>query len=68
MSNWISVKYRLPKSGDQVLVCAKSVNGRYLAFMDYLEGGAFDFMGLMVWPHEVTHWMPSPELPEEEDE
>ena len=63
MDEWISVKDRLPESGETTLVYNGDIdvhgfwNGRWL---DYDENG---------YPFEVlyiTHWMPLPEPPKEE--
>lgn len=68
MSNWISVKERLPEAEQKVLVCGKR-NG--------MQVGAF--RGLMClsdpmgwwWKKEtrldVTYWMPLPEPPGEDE-
>lgn len=63
MSEWISVKDKLPEPYDRVLVYAPS---RY----DY---GDFDICVMHGWQcnpdthHGVTHWMPLPGAPKEID-
>lgn len=78
MSEWISVKDRLPeKIANKVIVCCK--NG-YVGFGHYEK-----FNGFQTWynlesqkpftdwdlknceTYEVTHWMPLPQPPEEEN-
>lgn len=63
MNEWISVKDRLPKEGVKVLACYK---GAYLEICKCSEG---------VWVNRfgsdytgVTHWMPLPEPPKENEE
>ena len=62
-SKWISVKDRLPKPGERVLVCVGAV---FEAFIDdhgkwqrYYSAPLNDVLG------EPTHWMPLPEPPRE---
>jgi len=59
---WISVKERLPRSGDTVLV--------YYRRGDYRRMDIVRYVGSWVtvdWYTKVTHWMPLPEPPEKED-
>lgn len=78
MSEWISVKDKLPKPGRDVLVLIQGVRGRKRGLIDigWLElthrsgpGGSQD---VAVWdvergrgdgPEKVTHWMSFPKLP-----
>lgn len=61
MSEWISVKERLPNENTRVLVYAKQ--GCYMNLrVDYICNGGMWFYSMM-----VTHWMPLPELPKETD-
>lgn len=64
MSEWISVKERLPERFKPVLICREK-NGK-----PYVEQGYKD---VCEWwkvygtrTKQVTHWMPLPEPPEEE--
>lgn len=69
---WIPVSERLPEPEKMVLL---TVSGKFknISFVDAYELGEFDTDEgwiLEMWPEwkdpEVTHWMPLPELPEEE--
>lgn len=69
---WIPVSERLPEPGKMVLL---TVSGKFknISFVDAYELGEFDTDEgwiLEMWPEwkdlKVTHWMPLPELPEEE--
>ncbi len=70
MSEWISVKDRLPETGGMVLVIASgkpmsnlTLNGAYELAEYAPEGWIFE-----TWPEwenaDVTHWMPLPPPPE----
>ena len=63
MSEWISVKDRLPDEGEAVLVfssywCSNS-------FVATLIRGEWKASSILSRPDLVTHWMPLPEPPEE---
>ena len=69
---WIPVSERLPEPEKMVLL---TVSGKFknISFVDVYELGEFDTDEgwiLEMWPEwkdpKVTHWMPLPELPEEE--
>ena len=75
MSEWISVKDKLPDTGISVIVRQyedKINNGTYVAWIEKL--GIKD---KPIWqyswccgcyvPREVTHWMPLPEPPKENE-
>ena len=73
MSEWISVKDRLPEDFGEVLVIVSgnpceniTLDGAYeIAEYDPVEGWILE-----MWPEwesaVVTHWMPFPDPPEEE--
>ena len=64
MSEWISAKERLPDDREYVLVAERR---GYVSEAFYCHGG----FTLMYDEEEVaivTHWMPMPELPGEEDD
>lgn len=61
-SNWISVKDRLPETEDHVLCCTESKTGRQNVLVGYYMGGLWR-CGMN---SNVTHWMPLPEPPKEE--
>lgn len=67
MSEWISVKDRLPENGKEVLFSDGSsiMVGWYNADEEYWELTDAD---MIAYAQDVTHWMPLPRLPEEEDE
>lgn len=67
MSEWISVKERLPEKGQNVLVFATSKYiGTEKISIDRLEEGERDSIWFFThgW-FDVTHWMPLPEPPKE---
>lgn len=64
MSEWISVKDRLPEDDGWFLV---SIFGWVtLAFYDEHDSIFNDFKTCMANNSQVTHWMPLPEPPEED--
>lgn len=74
MSNWISVKDKLPTRSDDVLVAftntSPSYSGRYVEVAAYYNeywhwGGDYDRVNEDVI--EITHWQPLPTLPEDEE-
>lgn len=60
--NWIGVNDRLPECEAEVLICTRSKNGSRNIDKGYLIDGRWAHRGTA----EVTHWMPLPELPEDE--
>ena len=71
VQGWISVKDRLPKTDDWVLVCRKTIKTGYTTMV--VDGCTFTVGGDRVWLAEyatykqvVTHWMPLPQLPKGE--
>lgn len=64
MSEWISVKDKLPKDGETVLVYRPTMKVKIMT--SYYWGrfcdGLLDFHGNEV----ITHWMPLPELQKED--
>lgn len=62
--NWISVRDRLPEDQVEVLVATRSKNGVPNIDKGYLAIDHFIHRGRA----EVTHWMPLPEPPKEENE
>lgn len=65
MSKWISVKERLPKEGEKVLVYSRLIPGMpYITTDTCTKAGNFAYCGAR---GTVTHWMPLPEPPEEVD-
>ena len=75
-TRWVPVSERLPNMcGFKCLVCAKNKFEQthvFTAFTGYMEHGKLEFHSceppyddLSAW--EITHWMPLPEAPKEED-
>ena len=65
-SNWISVKDRLPEMCTDVIVCNE--NGRvYSAWYNYGDNSWLYAFTAEIITHKVTHWMPLPEPPKEDD-
>lgn len=80
MSEWISVKERLPEINERVLVLEKNTENENMVYTcdttievcyraDMCVGGWIDDAGFALgerfYDVEVTHWMPLPEIPEE---
>ena len=66
---WIPVTQRLPEDGSDVLAYLKCADNSRIAAANYYKGTWQDcIMGRLYLTEEgfVTHWMPLPELPEEE--
>lgn len=74
MSEWISVKDRLPERAgldddmtEYVIVCEKSSTGGYVSVCGYEKDGWSDWDNFgTIDPKRITHWMPLPEPPEAE--
>ena len=64
MSGWISVKDRLPEPWVSVLVYMPEEYPCQTVHQGYLSP-----VGWVYWksPAEITHWMPMPEGPEEDE-
>ena len=60
---WIDVREQVPAEGEMVLVCCKSKAGYRSINRAYQMQGFWHGSGSMAG---VTHWMPLPDLPEEE--
>lgn len=67
MSNWISVKEKLPKDGDWVLAYYGGYRGNIITLLQWKHGAWFDFMGIEEPFKAITHWMPLPEMLEEDE-
>ena len=69
MSEWISVKDKLPLNSKNILIYSKDWGvgyGWYTAgqgwYYCYHDGDGFIYTS----GNDITHWMPLPELPKEE--
>ena len=60
-AKWISVKDRLPEDDDDVLI---RIYGKIIG-VGYRINGKWKSLSMVKTP-VVTHWMPLPEMPEEE--
>lgn len=70
VGGWISVKDELPKVGDLVLFTGLSSFGtRFITQRGWFDGTFWERDdGETVYPNTpVTHWMPLPDLPKEDD-
>ena len=73
MSEWVSVKERLPATIDgsldysELFLVTANNNGRIYTYLAYF-GSCSGFSGLFGgdWNNLVTHWMPPPEPPKGE--
>ena len=69
MDKWISVKDKLPESGEPVFVFYLALGFRFQGVAEYrtgkwyIEGLSSDKMGVL--DVIVTHWRPQFEIPEE---
>ena len=61
-NEWINVKDRLPKDDEIVLACDANWEKYYIATGDSGDWRDQEIMGIY-----VTHWMPLPLLPEENE-
>ena len=67
-TNWISVKDRLPDNEQDVLAYLNDGEETRIAPCNYTNGVWFDcVMNCVVVLRHVTHWMPLPEPPKEEE-
>lgn len=70
MGEWISIKERLPEELTEVMVFMEATpQGVFMAFLEngkWLDG--YSGKGIVLMQQElVTHWMPLPEPPKEDD-
>ena len=64
VKKWINVGEQLPAENEMVLVCCKSKAGFRNINRAYYMNGFWHGSGSMAG---VTHWMPLPDLPDEEE-
>ena len=68
MSEWISVRDRLPEAGGYVVCIAKrNPFSRFMPMVARIEKNGWVNPITEQYISEVTHWMPLPEPPEEDD-
>lgn len=60
---WISVEERMPEVDGKYIVCTSKRSVYLTRFYAHSEGGNFK---TDIYTH-ITHWMPLPEPPEEEE-
>lgn len=65
IGGWISVKDRLPEHGKRYLIYATSESGKNNRITTAAYGGHFALSGRCAY-WKVTHWMPLPEPPTDE--
>lgn len=64
---WISVGERLPEDGQKIIAAFRNGGGLIVDQARY-RNEEFDFASwAYVWGDNVTHWMPLPQPPEEEE-
>ncbi len=65
MSEWISVKDRLPKEGIRILTLGKYGEIKDRALIAFKSGIMLFIPDGLLIGKDITHWMPLPEPPEE---
>lgn len=65
MNEWISVKDRLPNKSGHYLAYIKNRNAIYVEKWENNLWFLYDWWGIT---DDITHWMPFPEPPKEEEE
>ena len=74
MSEWVSVKDRYPPECQEVLTFDKISHHTVVMYLVYTKKGEPLFYSNAEYPEEhtrldeVTHWMPLPNPPEEQDD
>lgn len=65
---WISVKNKLPEPGiKKVIVFVPHEHGPIIDMARYLGEQGWDLVSFELWDENVTHWMPLPEPPKEDE-
>ena len=67
VQKWIPVSERLPDVGDRCLCNVKSFAFPGSFYQAILKYDKFGFVEDCIYTDDVTHWMPLPEPPKEED-
>ena len=70
MGEWISVDDRLPDDSQDILLVvngARVISGYYAGYNGAHYVWKASRNGFVFWDDEITHWMPLPELPKEEE-
>ncbi len=71
MSEWISAKDKMPPRNGKYLVVTEGLGffrGCAVIEILYFYNGCFKLNGKDVYSVNITHWMPLPALPNEEDD
>ena len=66
MSEWISVKDRLPEFGEKVLITDVSGDVLVYSLEQTCSGECWWEDEYWNWYNDVTHWMPLPEPPKDD--
>lgn len=61
---WIPVTERLPEDDDDVLIMPRNANCVNVGYFNVNSKAWYDYVGMV--PADITHWMPLPEAPKEE--
>lgn len=67
ISNWISVKERLPKDGEYVLAYYGGFHGDIMDVLQWKDRMWLDCMMTEEPSEDITHWQPLPKPPKEEE-
>ena len=67
-SDWIPCSERLPEDGERILICVHLASHESVQLDTCIEDGGYMYLDSgYSFGKEVTHWMPLPTPPKEED-